>query len=115
MLQYPCSVPGGPTALLLFAALALCACGSDDTLDRHSTRVEVADYATTCEAAADCAAVAVGQFCPCPPCANAAINASDLGRYQAKVSAIHCSVSGKCGACGTPPAVDCVDGGCTLK
>jgi hypothetical protein len=99
----------------LGTALALAGCGSDSPPERQRTDILLAGYDTTCTVASDCTAIATGQFCPCAPCANAAINVDDLARYQAAVKAIHCQYTDKCGACPSAPAVDCVDGGCALK
>jgi hypothetical protein len=60
-------------ALLLGAPIAAAACNG-------VTVVDVTDYDQTCKADADCVAVKNGDIC-CG-CPNAAINKSDLARYQ---------------------------------
>jgi hypothetical protein len=95
-------------AFALFAsaaltALALSACSGE--------QLNVDDYDRTCEDATDCVGIYVGDCDSCA-CDNAAINQSDLAKYQGDVTALECTHDASC-KCATP-AVSCKAGKCAL-
>ncbi len=98
--------------VLALAALLL-GCGEDDS---PRTSIRLGDYDTTCQVASDCTPVAVGSYCPCAPCASAAINVRDLDKIRADYAEVRCDdKSGvQCAACDAPPPPECVRGSCTL-
>jgi hypothetical protein len=98
-------------ASLSFVAVALAACNGDV--------LRASDYDQTCQAAADCVGIQVGQASCCGfnNCGdNAAINKSDLHQYLSDYGA---AASG-CGTVDCPdiecqePPVACVSGRCEL-
>jgi hypothetical protein len=94
---------------LLIACLGLLSCGSP-----ARTGLSLSDYSTRCAAAAECVAVTVGALCPCA-CPNAAINRSDLPRYEADRMQVRCADTGViCGPCPEPRAPVCQAGTCAL-
>lgn len=96
----------------VFSLVLASACGSEAA---KRTKILLEDYDTTCTAPTDCTAASVGSYCPCTPCANAAINVSDLAKYHADVSEIDCGKSNvHCAPCPEIPPTDCVDGRCEL-
>ena len=62
------------------ALAALAACGGETTTNNKTTVVDVTDYDQSCQADTDCVVVRDGDIC-CG-CPNAAINKTDLERYQ---------------------------------
>ncbi len=93
------------TIILLLAALVS---GCDSTLAAE-------DYDQTCQTAADCVAVPVGDFCDCA-CEGGAIAKSELPKYNADESDARdaCIGAKMCGACGPLPGVTCTAGKCAL-
>ncbi len=91
------------TVLFATFGASVAACGGPTTLD-------VGRYDRSCTSASDCVAVTTDACCGCP---TAAINQSDLGRYEADLQA----ASKNCGACTEKPCVPvlaaCVGGLCT--
>jgi hypothetical protein len=90
--------------LLALAAAPLAACG-------QGTSISAADYAQTCAAEPDCTPIFVGDLCSCR-CDYAAINKSDLARYEAARARITCDK--QCAPCQSATAT-CTAGRCAIK
>ncbi len=94
------------------AAILLVACSAEST-PRTTLRLE--DYDRSCTVASDCTPASVGSYCPCTPCANAAINKSERAKYDADVAEVDCQGhTALCSPCPPVPATDCVAGLCRL-
>jgi hypothetical protein len=83
-------------------ALAAPGCGNE--------QLSVADYDTTCDDASDCSAVYIGE-CSSDMCPNAAINTTDLAKYQGDANALDCEFSP---GCTTKVSVTCKAGKCAV-
>ncbi len=107
----------GPTTiartspLLWIAAAVLLGCGASP--GGGTTVLTLSDYNTKCSAPGDCMAAVVGNVCPCA-CPSAAINKSDMAKYQQDLAAAqsHCTGPGAGCAC-IAIKVDCQAGTCT--
>lgn len=88
-------------ALLAALPLLSLSCGS--------TNVDITEYDQSCEVGEDCIPVVDGD--PCCGCPNAAVNKSELERYQDAVAECTelCDIE-----CGKTPTVACQAGKCTL-
>lgn len=95
--------------LLYTSLLALTAgCGTP-----ANTSISAASYSSSCSVEADCVAIFVGNQCSCG-CEYAAINRSDLSRYQADKARISCVEDFVCGPCMSATAT-CTAGRCVIK
>lgn len=93
--------------LLYTGLLALAAgCGAVTSISAES-------YNQSCGVEADCVEIFVGDVCSCR-CEFAAINRSDLSRYQADRARITCLEQKLCGPCQSAAAT-CTAGRCVIK
>jgi hypothetical protein len=93
--------------LLYTGLLALAAgCGAVTSISAES-------YNQSCSVEADCVEIFVGDVCSCR-CDYAAINRSDLSRYQADRARITCLEQKLCGPCQSAAAT-CTAGRCVIK
>jgi hypothetical protein len=82
--------------------------------DSASHTIDIAGYDTSCSASSDCIAVFMGDLCGNCTCANAAINAVDIMKYQAEVKAKALPPSP--GGCFCPASTPiCADGECVAQ
>lgn len=72
-----------------------------------NTTIHASEFDQSCSTASDCIAVKEGDVCACS-CPSAAINESDVGKYQSKVVQLKSSCSGTQG-CGVSCAQNHVE------
>jgi len=77
-----------------------------------TTSLDASHYDQSCQVAADCTAVFVGDQCKCS-CDSAAINVRDQARYDADRAAITCLSKNVCGPCQAVTAA-CSAGKCVV-
>lgn len=109
MLSFKTLIKRSSTLTLVSLGLAILvpACSGNTVLDP-------ADYDHSCETAADCESVLVGDMCSCG-CDWSAISKSDLGQFSADDDAARsaCGNTGlTCVACPNPTALECTSGTC---
>jgi hypothetical protein len=97
---------------LLSSLMALtAACGGGNNEDPNV--ISASSYSATCSMESDCVEIFVGDQCACQ-CQYAAINRSDLPRYQADRARIYCPMTQLCQPCQSASAT-CTAGRCAIK
>jgi hypothetical protein len=81
-----------------------------------STTIDATHYSQTCSVDGDCSPVYSGQLCDACRCPNAAINTSDLARYNADQSTLlgHCGLQRGIACDCVQATAHCDAGACTV-
>ena len=74
-------------------------------------QLTLTDYDTNCMDATDCVGVYIGDCSSCM-CPNAAINQTDLAKYQGDVAALGCSMGQNCDC--AMAKISCTAGKCAI-
>jgi hypothetical protein len=99
-------------SVCVVALYAACSSGTGSGGGGGNGVISLSSYDTSCQQASDCTAVAVGSL-GCCDCPNAAINGSDLAKYQADANAARGQCNLLCGACPLTASI-CAQGTCDL-
>ena len=106
---------GAMAAIACDCELVLAYCSSEGSCEARTARYRSAnEFDRSCEADADCVAVAEGEVCPECGCADAAINAGAKADWDARAEGVECGFSGlDCAAC-PQPTVACQNDVCVI-